>query len=535
MYTYILILLCLFIVNSSASPIVLPRYDIPQAIPTITPAAGEIVLPSTPEYSDSANGDLSTLDPHRPVITAPTEPHLDGRGVTIVVSGYSSSKADTVILDDQLRQQSSEKDGGIQTISWPDFIPTKILTAPADWSPTDTGPIPTQIVIAPDDKPTVTKKPAPKTTEKPATWSQGLWDAYASWYHHMTATEDLQRRTTEPVDPNTKLVSSPTKPFPSTKTFEKNLITGGGWMSDISLPRDKSLTKAIEHPKVAEEHTKAETPKSTYANPSTTAHLWNPYIDPGLTLLFISSTHPPAKRTDKTANSPPPARPTSTASPPPPPAATMGEPQSTAPKSTDANKGIPQPPPPANPTSPNTTPSLAPVPAAVPPANNPNNPMGPKAYTPLPAVGGVPSPPPDPPAPVTTTHCTTHSPPPPVSSPMGNPPPSPPAPAPAKTTTGVGVSPPPPPPPPPPAENTHQDCGCETKTAVFTTTVKPELQPPVRATGIRPVVESKERHKSENTHISIEPVTLTSKTLPVIVMVTPTATTLATVAAPPAP
>ncbi|RJE26280.1 hypothetical protein PHISCL_01349 [Aspergillus sclerotialis] len=498
MYTYIHILFFLFLVNSSASPIGFPHHDIVQAIPTITPAAGEIVLPRTPEYSDSANGHSNTLDPHRSVITAPAEPHLDRRGVTIVVSGYSSSNADTVILDDQLRQQSSdtkteEKDGGIQTLSWPASIPTKILTAPPDWSPTDTGPIPTQIVIAPNDKPTVTKMPPPKTTEKTATWSPGLWDAYASWYHHMTATQDLHRRMTEPVDPNTKLVSSPTEPFPSTKTFENNLITGGGWMSDIFLPRDKSLTEAIEHPKVTEEHTKAtttkaETPKST-------------------------STHPPAKPTGKTANTPPPAKPTSTASPPP--AAKMGEPQSIAPKPTAANKGIPPPPPPVIPTGPNATPSPAPAPAAAPPANNPNNPMGPKAYTPLPAVGGAPPPPPPaPPAPVTTTHCTANSPPPPPPSYTGNPPPSPPAPAPAKVTAGVGV------PPPPPPEHTHLDCGCETKTTVFTTTVRAgpcchRLEQLVSRLWLR--------------------VKRRIRTLPVIVMVTPTATTLATVAAPPAP
>ena len=227
-------------------------------------------------------------------------------------------------------------------------------------------------------------------------------------------------------------------------------------------------------------------------------------------LLSISTTHQTAKPTHKTETPTPPAKPAGTASPlAPPPAAKAGKPQEPAPKPTGANKGVAPPPPPANPTGPKP----APAPVAAPPGNNPNNPMGPAAYTSRPAVGAAP-PPPAPPAPATTTRCTTTHPPPPP-------------PAPAKATAAVGVA-PPAPPPPPPAEPTHdEDCGCEKEIVV--TTVIEALLPPVQATGNLPPPAAANTHKPKTTNtpqitqITIEAVTFTSKTLPAVVMVTPTA------------
>ena len=281
MYSYIHIFLSLFIANSSASPIGLPSHDIVQEAPAITPAAVGIIFPRTPEYIDPINGDTNTLDPDGPVITAPAQSHLDKRDATIVISAATATKPETIYLDDNGKEKhpktkAKEKDGNVLTISYPTSIPTKILVAP-DWTPTDGGTEFTQIKATPTHKvkaPTTTKAPTtkpkvPTTTGAAFTWSQGMWEAYASWYHHMTATGDAT--TTKPVDPNKVLVSSPTKPFPLTKSFEDN-FSGGGYLTDVELPLDKSLTNRIVHP--TKEHKKTAptttpTPKDTTTKPTT--------------------------------------------------------------------------------------------------------------------------------------------------------------------------------------------------------------------------------------------------------------------------
>lgn len=294
---------------------------------------------------------MGNSDPHIPMVTDPVNPadsYLNQRGMTIVISPYSSTP-ETILLP--RTDKPSISTGWTKTL---DPIPTSLM--------------PTYILLAPGSEP----GPGVSVAESGKT------------YNVPTAPPETTTTTppTETVDENTVLLSSPTEPFPSGTGNPDSNINGGGKITDyVEGPRDKSYTNKITSvvPTVVTTSTMPSSMLEDYrgfysflvsnsyfttstepAKPNPTQSQsapegYNPLLEGGK--LFSSFKNNIQSGTTGSPP-PPPATPTGTttpAPPPPSPAANTGTLQSQAPSSKPKETGGPQPPPPPRPLAPPAT------------------------------------------------------------------------------------------------------------------------------------------------------------------------------------